>query len=160
MHALHGIIQKWWFAGYSGAQAIPQSTIRRIKMKDLDLFNYFLGSWGFLISLNIAIMSCRHSRYFSVYLILTKYKHKIYIKWLPNTYSPNHLWSIKMKLNVFFFKIANIIYNWLYNKYQSNFLFKLQNKRICKKIIFSLLRNLILTIFIFKNVCVIITVRN
>ena len=55
VQTMHGIIQKWWFAGYSGAQAIPQSTIRRIKMKDLGLFNYFLGSWGFLISLNIAI---------------------------------------------------------------------------------------------------------
>ena len=55
VQTMHGIIQKWWFAGYSGAQAIPQSTIRRIKMKDLGLFNYFLGSWGFLISLNIVV---------------------------------------------------------------------------------------------------------
>ena len=38
----------------------------------------------------------------SVYLILTKYKYKIYIKWLSNTFSLNHLWSIKMKLNVIF----------------------------------------------------------
>ena len=53
-------------------------------------------------SLNIAIISCRHSRYFRVYLILAKYKYKIYIKWLSNTFSLNHLWSIKMKLNVIF----------------------------------------------------------
>ena len=139
MHALHGIIQKWWFAGYSGAQAIPQSTIRRIKMKDLGLFNYFLGSWGFLISLNIAMISCRHSRYFSVYLILAKYKYKIYIKWFPNTFSLNHLWSIKMKPNVIFKSQISSTIDYKIN-IKANFFFKLQNQRICKKIIFSFLR--------------------
>ena len=37
MHALHGIIQKWWFAGYSWAKAIPHSTIRNEGYNDLHL---------------------------------------------------------------------------------------------------------------------------
>ena len=158
MHALHGIIQKWWFAGYSGAQAIPQSTIRRIKMKDLGLFNYFLGSWGFHISLNIAIMSCRHSRYFSVYLILAKYKYKIYIKWLPNTFSLNHLWSIKMKPNVIFKSQISSTIDYKIN-IKATFFSNYKIKEFVRKLSLVFLRNLILTIFIFKSVCVIITIE-
>ena len=37
MHALHGFIQKWWFAGYSWAKAIPHSTIRNEGYNDLPL---------------------------------------------------------------------------------------------------------------------------
>ena len=52
---------------------------------------------------------------------------------------------------IFFLLNTKIIYDRSYTKYYSNFHFNLLNQIFCYKIIFILLGNLVLTIFLVEN---------
>ena len=62
-------------------------------------------------------------------------------------------------INIILTKKGTIIYDWFYTKFHTNLILNIQNQRVCYKNIFHFVANLILTIFIVKDVCFTVVVE-